>query len=94
MKKIGIVVPVYNAEMFLERCITSVLNQTYQNIELVLVDDGSTDNSGKICDDYAKKDGKVHVIHQNNHWRPSTTHFPLVCSVVIIKTYPFIQIRL
>lgn len=67
MKKIGIVVPVYNAEMYLERCITSVLNQTYQNIELVLVDDGSTDNSGKICDDYAKKDGKVHVIHQNNH---------------------------
>ena len=56
MKKIGIVVPVYNVGMYLERCITSVLNQTYKNIELVLVDDGSTDNSGKICDDYEKRD--------------------------------------
>ena len=67
MKKIGIVVPVYNVGMYLERCITSVLNQTYKNIELVLVDDGSTDNSGKICDDYEKRDGRVHVIHQDNH---------------------------
>ena len=54
MKKIGIVVPVYNSEIYLKKCIESILDQTYKNIEVILVDDGSTDNSGKICDKYAK----------------------------------------
>lgn len=66
MKKIGIVVPIYNEELYLEQCITSILRQTYTNLELILVDDGSTDNSGKICDEFAKKDKRVSVIHQNN----------------------------
>lgn len=67
MIKIGIVVPVYNTELYLEKCISSILNQSYTNFELVLVNDGSTDNSGKICDYYAAMDKRVKVIHQNNH---------------------------
>lgn len=61
-----IVVPVYKAELFLEHCVNSVLNQTYSNWELILVDDGSPDKSGKICDLYAKKYEQIHVIHQVN----------------------------
>ena len=66
MNELGIVVPIYNAEMYLEECINSILNQVYTNIELVLVDDGSTDGSGYICDRYEKKDSRVQVIHQKN----------------------------
>lgn len=66
MIKIGIVVPIYNAELYLEKCISSILEQSYSNFELVLVNDGSTDNSGRICDYYAGIDKRVKVIHQNN----------------------------
>jgi glycosyltransferase involved in cell wall biosynthesis len=66
MKKIGIVVPVYNSEIYLKKCIESILDQTYKNIEVILVDDGSTDNSGKICDKYAQSDSRVSVIHEKN----------------------------
>lgn len=63
---ISIIVPVYKVEKYLDRCIISILNQTYNNFELILVDDGSPDNCGKICDEYAKKDTRIHVIHQEN----------------------------
>lgn len=63
---IGIVVPVYNAKRYLKQCIDSVLNQTFQDFCLVLVDDGSTDGSGQICDAYAAKDQRIRVIHQPN----------------------------
>lgn len=66
MKTIGIVVPIYNAELYLEQCINSILKQTYKNLELVLVNDGSTDGSGQICDKYAALDKRVRVIHQEN----------------------------
>lgn len=65
-KKIGVVIPVYNAKRYLRQCIQSVLNQTFQDFRLVLVDDGSSDGSGKICDTYAAKDSRVCVIHQPN----------------------------
>ena len=66
MAEISIIVPVYNVEHYLENCIESILNQTFKDFELILVDDGSTDNSGKICDIYEKKDSRIKVIHKNN----------------------------
>ena len=66
MSKISIIVPVYNVEQYLRRCVDSILGQTFQDFEIVLVDDGSSDNSGVICDQYAGKDGRIHVIHQKN----------------------------
>lgn len=65
-KKISIVVPVYNAEKYLDCCIKSILTQSYQNFELLLVDDGSNDSSAEICDNYACKDDRITVIHQKN----------------------------
>ena len=63
---ISVIVPVYNTEKFLKNCISSIANQTYKDLEIILVNDGSTDNSGKICDDFAQKDSRIKVIHQSN----------------------------
>lgn len=63
---VSIIVPVYNVEKYLAECIESILNQSYENIEIVLIDDGATDSSGKICDAYAKKDSRIRVIHKVN----------------------------
>ncbi len=63
---ISVIVPVYQVEKFLPKCLDSIIGQTYKNLEIILIDDGSTDNSGKICDEYAKKDTRIRVIHQNN----------------------------
>lgn len=64
--KVSIIVPVYKVEKELDRCVYSLLNQTYKNIEIILVDDGSPDNCPKMCDEYAEKDHRVRVIHKNN----------------------------
>ncbi len=66
MPLISVIVPVYKVESYLSRCIDSILSQTFSDFELVLVDDGSPDNCGKICDEYAKKDLRIFVIHQEN----------------------------
>ena len=66
MVDISVVVPVYNVEELLPRCIDSILNQTKKNIEIILVDDGATDGSGAVCDAYAKKDERIRVIHKPN----------------------------
>lgn len=64
--KISVIVPVYNVEDYIEKCIKSIQNQKYKDLEIILVDDGSTDRSGIICDEYAKKDERISVIHKSN----------------------------
>lgn len=66
MINVSIIIPVYNVEPYLERCINSILAQTYANIEIILIDDGSTDRSPQICDEYATKDNRIVVIHKKN----------------------------
>ena len=66
MPKVSIIVPVYKAEKYLNRCIDSILAQTFTDFELLLIDDGSPDRSGEICDEYAKKDSRIRVIHKEN----------------------------
>ena len=71
---ISIIVPVYNAENYLRRCIDSILSQTYKDFELILVNDGSTDGSQAICEDYARSDNRISVIKKENgggEFRPS-----------------------
>ena len=63
---LSVIVPIYNVENYLEQCLESIINQTYRNLEIILVDDGSTDNSGKIADNYQKKDNRIKVIHKEN----------------------------
>ena len=63
---VSIIVPVYKAELFLERCVRSILRQTYGDWELILIDDGSPDNSGRLCDDFARDNARIKVIHKEN----------------------------
>lgn len=66
MPKVSVIVPVYNVEKYIQRCIDSILTQTFMDYELLLIDDGSTDSSGLICDAYAEQDNRIRVIHQEN----------------------------
>lgn len=76
---ISVIVPVYNTAPYLRQCVDSLLNQTYKNIEVFLVDDGSTDNSGKICDEYANTDARVTVIHQENQGVSAARNAAIKC---------------
>lgn len=66
MPLISVIVPVYKVELYLERCVSSIINQTYKNLEIILVDDGSPDNCGEICDEFKLQDNRIVVIHQKN----------------------------
>ncbi|MGG0739351.1 glycosyltransferase family 2 protein [Niallia taxi] len=66
MKKITVIVPIYNVQEYLDRCLKSIIGQTYKNLEIILVNDGSTDSSGEICDNYAVRDSRIRVIHKEN----------------------------
>lgn len=72
---ISLVIPVYNVEKYLNKCVDSALAQTYQNFEIILIDDGSTDNSGNICDEYAAKDNRITVYHKTNGGLSSARNF-------------------
>lgn len=63
---VSVIIPIYNVEQFLSRCLDSVINQTYKNLEIILVNDGSSDNSLEICEDYAKKDNRIKIVNKNN----------------------------
>lgn len=63
---VSVIVPIYNVEKYLHRCVDSIIGQTYKNLEIILVDDGSEDSSGQICDDYVKKDKRIVVVHKKN----------------------------
>ena len=63
---VSVIIPIYNVEKYLAECIDSVLAQEYTELEIILVDDGSTDKCGMICDDYAKRDSRIKVIHKEN----------------------------
>lgn len=65
-KCVSVIVPIYKVEPYLKRAVDSIINQTYSKLEIILVDDGSPDNCGKICDDYAKRDNRIKVIHKEN----------------------------
>ena len=65
-KKVSVIVPVYNAQDYLERCVESIRNQTFRNLEILLVDDGAKDKSPQMCDAYARKDARIRVIHKEN----------------------------
>lgn len=88
-KKIYVIIPVYNAEHCLQECIDSVKNQTYTNWEMILVDDGSTDRSGKICDENARVDRRIRVIHQKNSGSTEARNTGVASITDIENTYCF-----
>ena len=65
-ERISVIVPVYNVEQYLEKCVNSIINQTYKNLEIILVDDGATDSSGELCDKLAAIDNRIKVYHKEN----------------------------
>lgn len=93
--KISIIVPVYNVEGYLHKCIVSILNQTFKEFELILVDDGSSDNCGKICDLYAYKDERIKVIHKKNGGLSSARNAGLALAsceyIVFIDSDDFVE---
>ena len=74
---VSIVVPVYNVEKYVEKCLGSLILQSYKDLEIIVVDDGSTDGSGKICDDFSRKDGRIKVFHKKNGGLSSARNFGL-----------------
>lgn len=66
MPKVSVIVPVYNVEPYLRQCLDSIVSQTLKDIEIILIDDGSTDGSGEICDEYKREDHRIRVIHKVN----------------------------
>ena len=85
--KIGVIIPVYNAERYLKKCIRSILKQTYKNFRVIIVDDGSTDSSGKICDNLVQKDARITVIHQENRGVVETRKTAVLSSIAQSMDY-------
>ena len=81
MAEVSIIVPVYQVENYLRQCVDSILAQTFTDFELILVDDGSTDRSGQICDEYAEMDERVKVIHQQNLGVAAARNHGIACAM-------------
>ena len=81
MALISVIVPVYNVEAYLVRCIDSILVQSFEDFELFLIDDGSPDRCGAICDEYAKRDKRIHVIHQQNKGLSEARNAGIECAL-------------
>lgn len=79
-EKISVIIPVYNVERYIGRCIESVINQTYSNIEIILVDDGSPDHCPELCDEFAQKDSRIKVIHKKNGGQSSARNAGIECA--------------
>ncbi|MBR1540013.1 MAG: glycosyltransferase [Clostridia bacterium] len=77
---ISIIVPVYKVEKYLDKCINSIVSQTYKNLEVILVDDGSPDSCGKMCDEWTQKDTRIKVIHKENGGLSDARNFGLDCA--------------
>ena len=77
---ISVVLPVYNVEVYLKKCLETVVNQTYKNLDIILVDDGSTDNSGEICEEYAKKDRRIRCFHKKNGGLSDARNYGIACA--------------
>lgn len=92
---VSVIVPVYNVEDYLENCVESLLKQTYKNIEILLINDGSTDNSSKICDNYGKKDSRIKVYHKENEGVSKARNLGLECStgdyIVFVDADDFVE---
>jgi len=78
---ISVIIPVYNVNKYLNKCIGSIVNQTYKNLEIILVDDGSTDNSGEICDEWKQKDSRIKVIHKENGGPSNARNFGIEIAI-------------
>lgn len=83
---VSVIVPIYNVEKYLRRCIDSIINQSYSNLEIILVDDGSTDSSPLICDEYAAKDSRIRVIHKENGGQSSARNvaMDIMCGEYVV----------
>lgn len=96
MELISVIVPVYNVENYLERCVASILKQTYTDLEIILIDDGSTDKSGAICDELQKKDSRIIVLHKENGGQSSARNLGLkICKgtwICFIDSDDFIRV--
>lgn len=92
---VSIVVPVYNVEKYLRQCLDSIINQTYSEIQIILVDDGSTDSSGMICDEYAGNDTRIEVVHQKNQGLSGARNTGIACSrgeyIIFVDSDDFID---
>ena len=86
---VSVIVPIYNVEKYLSKCIDSIISQTYENIEILLIDDGSTDSCPEICDSYAKKDPRVKPYHKQNEGLSKTRNFAI--SVMTGDYYCFVD---
>lgn len=88
LPKVAVIIPIYNVEKYLHECLDSVLNQTYQNLEIILVDDGSTDTSTSIAKEYFNKDSRVNLLHKSNGGQGSARNIALeyLCKGLTLHT--------